>query len=189
MKNVMEYVILVDEKNNVLGTKNKAEVHGKITPLHRAFSVFVFDSKNRLLLQQRATYKKTWPLIWSNSCCGHPMLEESNIEAVKRRCKFELGINVNDNDILEVSPYRYCFSYQGVMENEICPILVVRYDGQVDYNKDEVKSIQWIDWQHWLNQVEISPSIYSPWCIEESYLLAESQLFQKWLSNASSCVF
>lgn len=177
----MEYVVLVDEKNNVLGTRNKADVHRENTPLHRAFSVFIFDNKQRLLLQQRAVHKKTWPLVWSNSCCGHPMLTESNIEAVKRRCQFELGIDVFD--ILEVAPYRYCFSYQGVMENEICPILVVRYNGELNINTDEVKSTQWIHWKNWLQQIETSSNLYSQWCIEESYILERSKIFKEWLSQ------
>lgn len=183
----MEHVVLVDEKNKVLGTKSKAKVHGETTPLHRAFSVFIFDNNNRLLLQQRAKHKKAWPLIWSNSCCGHPMLEESNVEAVKRRCKFELGIEVVH--ILEVAPYRYCFSYQDVMENEICPIFVARYKGDINININEVQSTQWINWEEWLQQVEFSPSQYSPWCVEESNILRDSQLFNNWfVSKMNNCV-
>ena len=87
-----EKVVLVDEENNVLGEMLKSEVHSDKTPLHRAFSVFLFDENNQLLLQQRSSKKKTWPLIWSNSCCGHPFLDETNETAIKRRCSDELGI-------------------------------------------------------------------------------------------------
>jgi len=65
-----EYVVLVDEHNNVLGTTPKATVHGEDTPLHRAFSAFIFNSKGELLLQQRSLAKKTWPGVWSNSFKG-----------------------------------------------------------------------------------------------------------------------
>ena len=98
-----EHVVLVDENNVVLGTTPKATVHTDNTPLHRGFSVFLFNDKNELLLQQRSHLKKTWPLAWSNSCCGHPALNESNEDAVKRRVQFELGIVL---DTVEVySPY------------------------------------------------------------------------------------
>jgi len=69
----VEKVVLVDEENNVLGTTDKSTVHTANTPLHRGFSAFIFNSKQEILLQQRSKYKKTWPLVWSNSCCGHPM--------------------------------------------------------------------------------------------------------------------
>jgi isopentenyl-diphosphate delta-isomerase len=69
---IPELVVLVDENNTVLGTMPKSEVHGAETPLHRAFSIFLFNAEKKLLLQQRSHVKKTWPLAWSNSCCGHP---------------------------------------------------------------------------------------------------------------------
>src|SRR5205823_3519011 len=88
-----ELVILVDEQNNALGTTPKADVHGPTTPLHRGFSSFVFRSSDQhVLLQQRSAKKRTWPLMWSNSCCGHPGPGESNIGAAIRRLKYELGL-------------------------------------------------------------------------------------------------
>jgi isopentenyl-diphosphate delta-isomerase len=72
MTSPIEEVVLVDEENNILGTMPKSLVHGEKTPLHRAFSAFIFNYDKKLLLQQRSHVKKTWPLAWSNSCCGHP---------------------------------------------------------------------------------------------------------------------
>lgn len=170
-----EYVVLVNEHNEVVGQADKATVHGKQTPLHRAFSLFIFDTHQRLLLQQRASHKKTWPLIWSNSCCGHPQLGESNVDAAKRRCRFELGIDVDN--IVEVAPYRYCFSHKGVMENEICPVLVAIYDppsdGELNCNPDEVEATRWLLWSDWLAQINHKPEAFSPWCVEESLILAK----------------
>ncbi len=177
----MEHVVLVNETNDVLGIESKATVHGKTTPLHRAFSVFIFDQHNRLLLQQRAAHKVTWPSVWSNSCCGHPQLNESNIDAATRRCKFELGVEVTD--IVEVAPYRYCFSYNDVMENEICPILIARYNGPLNPNKAEVCSTTWIDWLEWLQQTKLAPDQYSPWSVEESRILADNARFNAWLEK------
>jgi isopentenyl-diphosphate delta-isomerase len=179
----MEHVVLVNESNQVLGIENKSVVHGKSTPLHRAFSVFIFDQQNQLLLQQRAEQKITWPLIWSNSCCGHPQLNESNIDAALRRCQFELGIEVTD--IIEVAPYRYCFSYNNIIENEICPIIVARYNGQIAPNTEEVCDVKWIDWRAWLQQIALTPAQYSPWSVEESQILTNNHQFLTWLKQTA----
>jgi isopentenyl-diphosphate delta-isomerase len=169
----IEEVVLVDEKNNILGTMPKFKVHQKETPLHRAFSVFLFNKEGELLIQQRSHKKKTWPLVWSNSCCGHPGLDESNVEAAKRRIKDELGVKVDN--IQEVAYYRYKFSKDGIMENEICPILKGVVSGELNINKDEVESVKWIKWDEFLKEIENPPAggkdKYSPWCIEQTKIL------------------
>ncbi|HEY4526002.1 MAG TPA: isopentenyl-diphosphate Delta-isomerase, partial [Candidatus Paceibacterota bacterium] len=101
-----EFVVLVDGDDNEIGTMPKALVHQAETPLHRAFSFFLFNSKGELLLQQRSSRKKTWPLVWSNSCCGHPLPGEERKDAVKRRLKDELGLTGIEAE--EAAPYRYC---------------------------------------------------------------------------------
>lgn len=162
-----ELVVLVDEHNTVLGTMPKSEVHSANTPLHRAFSLFLFNKEKKLLLQQRSHVKKTWPLAWSNSCCGHPGPDESNIYAIERRLKDELGMTAKW--IQEVSPYRYQFSKDGIMENEICPIHVGYTEDIPEINPDEVEAVQWIDWQDFLEEIDHNEGgKYSPWCIEEA---------------------
>lgn len=169
----VEKVVLVDEKNNILGTMPKAKVHHKETPLHRAFSVFLFNKDGKLLIQQRSRKKKTWPLAWSNSCCGHPKLNESNIDAAKRRIKEELGIGVEN--IEEAAYYRYKFSKDGIMENEICPILMGTVENEININKDEVEAVKWINWNDFLEEINNPPvgekDKYSPWCIEQAKIL------------------
>lgn len=164
-----ELVVLVDEENNILGTMPKANVHGKETPLHRAFSSFIFNSEKQILLQQRSHEKVTWPLVWSNSCCGHPGLDESNVVAAQRRLKDELGLNVTD--IKEVAPYRYQFSKDGVMENEICPILIGTTDQEPVINPHEVEAIKWMQWKDFLTEIKDNVDAYSPWCLEEALIL------------------
>ena len=110
-----EQVVLVDDDNAVIGTMPKALVHTASTPLHRGFSVFLFDEGGRLLLQQRSRSKKTWPLAWSNSCCGHPGLDEPDEDAARRRVRFELGAEAMDVRLF--LPYRYQCVKDGVMEN------------------------------------------------------------------------
>lgn len=167
-----EFVVLVDEQNRILGAMPKEEVHRARTPLHRAFSSFVFRASDKqLLLQQRSGRKKTWPLMWSNSCCGHPGPGESNIDAARRRLKHELGL---DPTLLEeVAPYRYCFTKDGVMENEICPILVGLVEHEPVINPDEVEAVRWMEWNAFLEEIERNPKQYSEWCIEEARVLQE----------------
>jgi isopentenyl-diphosphate delta-isomerase len=85
-----ERVILVNDLSEVIGTAPKASVHHRDTPLHRAFSCFGFNGRGELLLQQRALHKVTWPGIWSNSVCGHPLPGEVYVDAVHRRLANEL---------------------------------------------------------------------------------------------------
>ena len=171
-----ELVVLVDESNQVLGTMPKADVHGAETPLHRGFSLFLFNQKGELLLQERSHSKKTWPLVWSNSVCGHPALDESNIDAAQRRLSHELGMSATHLE--EVSPYRYKIVRDGVMENEICPILVGFCDEEPKPNRDEVEAIRWIAWPEFLQEIKERPGSYSEWSEEETRILAARPRFQ-----------
>lgn len=171
-----DLVVLVDEHNNVLGTMPKVLVHGATTPLHRGFSLFLFDRDGRLLLQQRSHKKKTWPLVWSNSVCGHPGLGETNIEAAKRRLSHELRMGVTH--IEEVAPYRYTFTRGGVMENEICPILVGTTTEEPRINPEEVEATRWLEWPRFLAEIDTAPGSYSEWCEEEARILAAHPRFR-----------
>ena len=174
----MEEVVLVDKNNNVLGTAPKLATHNANTPLHRAFSLFLFNSKGELLLQQRSHKKKTWPLIWSNSVCGHPMLNESNIDAVKRRVEFELGINLNE--VYEVLPdFSYKAEMNGIVENELCPVMVAFTDEKPKLNSNEVENIKWIKWSDFLDEIKTKSGTYSVWCEQEAKLLSKDGEFLK----------
>lgn len=165
-----ELVVLVDPHDNELGVMPKRTVHQATTPLHRGFSSYIFrESDRRLLLQQRSSKKRTWPLVWSNTCCGHPAPGESNIEAARRRLRVELAL---DPILLEeVAPYRYCFTRDGYMENEICPILAGIVDAEPVLDRDEVEAVRWIDWGDFLEEIERSATGYSEWCVEQVAIL------------------
>jgi len=172
-----ELVVLVDKNNRVLQTAPKLETHCANTPLHRGFSVFLFDSKGNLLLQQRSKAKKTFPLVWSNSCCGHPGLNESNINAAKRHLEQELGIkNVEVFEI--ILDYRYRVSMNNVFENEICPILICFTNQKPNANKDEVENLKWISWKVFLREIDDEDKAYSLWAKEEAILLEKNQKFK-----------
>lgn len=171
-------VVLVDESNRVLGTAPKIETHNAGTPLHRGFSVFLFNNKGELLLQQRSRTKKTFPLVWSNSCCGHPRLNESSVDAAKRHLEYELGIK--NADVLEIiSDYRYKVSMNGIFENEICPILICFTNQKEIPNKDEVENIKWVPWKTFLAEIKDESKGYSLWSREEAWLLSKNKKFQK----------
>jgi isopentenyl-diphosphate delta-isomerase len=172
-----EYVVLVDETDTQVGVEKKSRVHSSSTYLHRAFSIFLFKNTKELLLQQRSKTKKAWPMIWSNSCCGHPMPGESYENAVVRRTRFELGVDLSD--LIKISNYRYCFSKDGIMENEICPIYAGIYENEIAPDSDEINAVKWIDWDDWLSEVRARPENYSPWCVEETLILASEKNFKK----------
>ena len=173
-----EAVVLVNEQNEVVGTMPKADVHQATIPLHRAFSSFIFRaSDEQLLLQQRSAKKQTWPLVWSNSCCGHPGLGESNADAARRRLKTELGLE--PTILEEVAPYRYCFTRDGIMENEICPILVGIVDHEPVINLDEVEAVRWSEWNVFLEEIEHALTPFSEWCVEEARILQQTPRFKE----------
>ena len=166
----MEQVVLVDDNNQEIGTADKATVHTANTPLHRGFSLFLFNSQKELLLTQRALTKKTFPGIWTNTVCGHPAPGETPVDAAKRRLREELGIIVQE--VKEVAPYRYRFADQnGIVENEICPVLMACSDQNPDPHIHEVEAWKWIGWEEFLIEINEHPQKYSPWCREEVKLV------------------
>lgn len=176
----MEYVVLVNENNEEVGVSEKDAVHSIDTPLHRGFSVFIFNSRRQILLQQRSRSKKTFPLFWSNSCCGHPLPKESIADAINRRMIYELGISTAN--IIEILPdFRYKTGDNNIFENEICPVWVGKYDGGVKINPHEVENFFWQDWDIFLKRVQKNDPSLSFWCKEEAKLLSENVNFVSFL--------
>jgi isopentenyl-diphosphate delta-isomerase len=178
-----EHVVLVDESNAKLGLEDKYRVHTGETPLHRGFSLFMFNRKGELLLQQRSDSKITWPGIWSNSVCGHPADGETVQQAAKRRAQFELGIELELSDIhLILEDYRYRYEHKGVVENEICPVMVAVGDFVPSPNPEEVKDTRWVSWKDFLKEIS-KPNEYSDWCQEEARLLNKHPEFKKLINQ------
>ncbi len=138
-----ERLILVNDQDEVVGHLNKAACHDGDGLLHRAFSLFIFNSKGELLIQQRAAGKRLWPEFWSNSCCSHPREAETMDVAVVRRCEQELGFSTT-------LQYLYKFTYQAHYQNlgsehELCSVYVGLYDGEPNVNPTEIKAWRWIN--------------------------------------------
>ena len=119
--NSQELVVLLDNACRTIGTAPKSEVHHDSTPLHLAFSCYLFDEAGHVLLTRRALDKRTFPGVWTNSFCGHPSPDESVDGAVARRAREELGVDVADL-ICVLPDFRYrAVDAEGILENEFCP--------------------------------------------------------------------
>lgn len=166
-----DVVVYAAEDGTPIGTAPKLLAHDHETRLHKAFSVFIFNPRGELLLQQRALHKKTWPGVWSNSCCGHVMLHESVEHAARRRLRYELGLTVSDLRIV-LPDFRYRAEKDAVVENELCPVLIGTTDTEPRPNPAEVNDIRWIRWTDFVVEVADPANGYSPWAREEVELLA-----------------
>ena len=163
----MELVVLLDEDGRAVGTASKADVHGPDTPLHLAFSCYVFDGGGRLLLTQRARHKRTWPGVWTNSVCGHPAPDEALADAVRRRSRDELGIVLRDvRLVLPAFRYRAVMA-DATMENEMCPVFVAHTDDAPSPDPDEVADVEWHDWHPLREEILDGRRDVSPWCLEQ----------------------
>jgi len=162
---VADEVILVDDEGRQIGTAPRSEVHTPQTPLHRAFSVYIFDADGRTLITRRALTKVAWPGVWSNSCCGHPRPGEPTPEAITRRVREELGIRVRDIEVA-LSDFRYrAVDASGVVENEICPVYVARSDDEPIPDPDEVMDHAWVSWDDAVRSLASAPQVFSPWMV------------------------
>jgi isopentenyl-diphosphate delta-isomerase len=179
---MVEHVVLVDEENNVEGTVPKQAAHGPDTELHRGISVYVFDEDGQLLLQQRSDAKKTWPGFWSNSCCGHPSLDETVLETARRRCREELDLTLTRLTVA-LPEYQYEFEHDGVVEKELCPVLVAQPKSGIDPNPDEVQATRWAAWDDVTGFDD--ESVYSPWFLDEVEELQESDVFNQWFEEVT----
>jgi isopentenyl-diphosphate delta-isomerase len=161
-----ELVVLLDEDGRAVGTADKAGVHHADTPLHLAFSCYLFDGKGNVLVTRRALHKRTFPGVWTNSCCGHPAPGEPLDEAVRRRVEQELGTTVTGLRLL-LPRFRYRAEQDGVVENEMCPVFVGSADGDVAPDPDEVGEARWEPWEAFRAGVLDGSRTVSVWCREQ----------------------
>ncbi len=140
-------------------------MHSTETPLHLAFSCYVFDEAGRLLLTRRAVTKRTWPGVWTNSFCGHPRPGEESSDALHRYARHELGLAVQEPVCLLPS-FRYrAVDAGGMVENELCPVYAVRCSDDPVLNPDEVVESRWVELADLRTAVTAAPWALSPWLL------------------------
>jgi isopentenyl-diphosphate delta-isomerase len=176
-------VVLVDIHDRRLGVEDKINAHLNGGQLHRAVSVFVFNSQGEVMLQQRADTKYHSQSLWSNTCCSHPFDGEEILDAAHRRLREEMGFDCN---MVEVFNFMYrCDLGNGFTEHELDHVVFGRYDGQPTLNPEEVKDWHWIGLKELLADVETNRADYSVWltillhgrlCIEAEQFLNAAHL-------------
>lgn len=168
-----ELVVLLDDHGKHVGTAPKADVHQHDTPLHLAFSCYIFDHHGRLLVTRRALTKRTWPGVWTNSCCGHPAPDEAPEDAVHRRVRQELGMTLRQVRV-RLPEFRYrAVDATGTVENEMCPVYTAVTSEEADPDPDEIVDWRWVPWQRFATLALQTPWAISPWAAEQVPLLTE----------------
>lgn len=155
-----ELVILVDENDRQVGLMPKMEAHEKAL-LHRAFSVFVFNDQNQLMIQRRAAHKYHSPGLWTNTCCSHQREGETNIEAGKRRLMEEMGFTTSLTENISFI-YKAPFD-NGLTEHEYDYILLGDYNDEPNINPDEVSEWKWMSLEDIEKDMKVHPEHYTEW--------------------------
>ncbi|MFA5840829.1 MAG: isopentenyl-diphosphate Delta-isomerase [Candidatus Paceibacterota bacterium] len=164
---MQEFVILVDDNDNEIGVDEKLKAHeeGK---LHRAFSIFIFNSKNELLLQRRALNKYHSAGLWTNTCCSHPRPDEDITISVHRRLKEEMGF---DCDLKEIFTFKYKVPFtNGLTEHEFDHVFIGHYEENPNPNPEEVDSFEWMNLPTLSEKMKTNGELYTEWlkiCFEE----------------------
>ena len=188
-----EPLIVVDAQDHVLGHGTKAELHRGSGTLHRAFSIFLFNARGEVLLQQRSDQKALWPAFWSNTCCSHPRRGESYEIATQRRLEEELGVSA---DLAFTHRFQYQAQYGAAgAEHELCSVYVGRIDRDPTPNPREVADWRWISasaLDQWLSE---RPETLTPWFKLEwgalrsgRYAQALSSVGLEWSANSDPTV-
>ena len=157
---IEEQVILVNEQDEPIGLMNKLEAHEKAI-LHRAFSVFVLNKNNEIMLQQRAYHKYHSPLLWTNTCCSHQRDGETNIQAGTRRLHEEMGFKTELKELFNFI-YKAPFD-NGLTEHELDHVMIGYYNGEPVINPEEVESWKWMKIEDVKTDIIQNPNIYTVW--------------------------
>ena len=155
-----ENVILVNENDEQIGLMPKLEAHEKAV-LHRAFSVFILNHKNEIMLQQRAHKKYHSPLLWTNTCCSHQREGETNIQAGSRRLFEEMGFKTGLKELFHFI-YKAPFD-NGLTEHELDHVMIGYYDDAPEINLEEVEDWKWMKIEDVKENMAIHPELYTVW--------------------------
>jgi isopentenyl-diphosphate delta-isomerase len=156
----MEHIILVDERDEAIGTMEKMEAHRKGI-LHRAFSILLFNSKGEVLLQKRAKEKYHSGGLWTNTCCSHPHPDETMQQATRRKLRQEMGIDLQPE-------FAYKFIYKAFLDHDLIEyeydhVFIGQFEGEPAINKDEVEDWKFVDLQELREDAKRNPERYTHW--------------------------
>jgi len=156
----MDELILVDLDDNEIGHMSKPEAH-RLGTLHRAFSVFIINDKNEMLIQKRNENKYHSGGLWTNACCSHPRLGENLLDAVHRRLVEEIGF---DTEVAEQFGFVYRTQFdKELFEYEYDHVFLGKYDGEITLNKEEASEIKWIDIEALKKDLVENANDYTSW--------------------------
>ena len=153
--------MLVDEKDNEIGVEEKIKAHENGGKLHRAFSIFVFNSKQELLLQRRALTKYHAPGLWANTCCSHPKPGEELEKAAHRRLREEMGFDCELRKVFHVIYKAYVGN--GLTEHEFDHVFIGYWEGEPEPNPEEVCEWKWASLEEIEKGIKESPEKFAPW--------------------------
>jgi isopentenyl-diphosphate delta-isomerase len=157
----MVKLVIVNKKDEAIGLEEKLRAHLGRGILHRAFTIFIFNSKKQVLIQKRSKDKFLWPLTWEATCSSHPLPKEDYIKAGEKRLKKELGITCK---LKPLTKFQYQARYKNIgSENEVCALLVGKYNSKIKPNPKEVADWKWIDIKTLKSNFKKKPGEYAPW--------------------------
>lgn len=156
----MEYVVLVDEQDNAIGTMEKQQAHVEGV-LHRAFSIFIFNSENKLLLQKRASSKYHCGGLWTNTCCSHPREKENILDAANRRLHEEMGMQC---ELKPIFSFVYKAEFEnGLTEHEFDHVFFGQSNQVPELNLEEVEGYRYIGLEDLQVEIKEDPQKFTPW--------------------------
>jgi isopentenyl-diphosphate delta-isomerase len=176
-----ELIVLVDEDGLPTGIAEKWSSHHASTPLHLAFSCYVFDDDGMFLTTRRALTKKVWPGVWSNTVCGHPAPGESLPDAIARRLDYELGMSVRDVEVVLPDHLYRAPAFQGIVEYEFCPVFFARAASEPRPNAVEIIDCAWVAWEQFVSDaLRDEADVYSWWCKNQLRELLANPLLERY---------
>jgi len=185
-----EYVILVDENDNPIGSEEKVKCHLPNGKLHRAFTALLFDKSGRLVLTRRAKEKMLWPEDWDGTVASHPREGETYTSSAERRMPEEVGISCKMDYLMK---FEYHVPYKNIgSENEICGTLIGIVDESTKFKmiEGEIDEIKWISASELLSEIKNNPKIYCPWMLIALIFLdkSENKMLEKYKNILSSWI-
>jgi isopentenyl-diphosphate delta-isomerase len=173
MDDTERIVFVTDEGTPTGETGPKLASHTATTHRHLAFSCYIFrKSDNAFLLTQRAFSKRVWPGVWTNSVCGHPAPGEPMPDAIRRRSQYELGIHDLEDIRVMLPNYRYTTPpYNGIIENEFCPVFMAYTAAEPQPNPEEVEAYSWLSWESYVHMLQKQPDVMSYWAKDQYHQL------------------